>query len=125
MISAEFLAEEIVGPPFIAYNNVKLMITQHYFDRLRYRRDHIFLRADYAEQFLYKVGQTRKKMAKIDPGQQFWVVDHESGIAFGLRRLNDDKDGHQVNVVGTVVTPCKDGTPGLPNGNLNPIIHMA
>ena len=124
MISAEFLTEEIVGPPFNACNGVKLLITQHYFDRLRYRRDHIFLRADYAEQFLFKLGKARKKMAKIDANQQFWIIDHESGIAFGLRRLSD-RNGSQVNVVGTVVTPCKDGSPGVPNGNLNPIIHLA
>lgn len=81
---------------------------------------------DEAEPYLFKVGKVRKRMVDYDEGTQFWVIDHESGIAFGLRRQYDDeKTGAQVNVVGTVITPYKDGREARPNGDLNPIIHMA
>lgn len=128
-VVCELLLEAKPGIPFISRNGVILKLTQHYFDRLTGaspREGHAILTPEVAEPFLYKLGKVRKHMAKYDEGTQFWVIDHESGISFGLRRQYDDpKTGSQVNVVGTVITPYADGRPSHPNGNLNPIIHMA
>jgi len=109
----------------IGYNGVVFHITDHYYDRLRYRQYHQFLRKDYAEPFLKKCGQVKKKMAKLDARKQFYVWDHESEISFGLTKMSDGYDGTQHIWVGTVITPTKDGGPTMTYDSDAPIIHMA
>ena len=122
MLSKEFLAEAVIGTLPIA--GMTLLITQHFMDRLSNRPDHAQIKFADAKSSLEKVAKARKKIARLDAGQQFWVVDHTAGISIGLRRQFDGKDGVMRNIAGTIITPEIDGNPGIPNGNRNPIINL-
>jgi hypothetical protein len=101
-----------------------VLFTQHYMDRLHNRPGHIAIAPSDAEKVIRKLPKIRKYINRIELGQQFWVIDHTYNISLGLRRCSDDRSGLMKNIIGTVVTPTKDGGPGRPNGDLKPIINM-
>lgn len=128
MLSNEFLLEEMLTEGVVVgtfrLENMIIQLSDHYFDRLHKRDKHVPLDCQTAYAAFLKLVKAKKKMARLPLGQQFWVIDHEYGVSTGLRRLADLRDGTMVDYLGTVVTPMLDGSPGVPNGDLNPWIHI-
>ena len=84
MRAQEFVAEKKIAD--FKTGNLQIELDDHAIEQAYYRRVNHKL----VDRAIMKLKHIEQELSGLEPGEKSWVVDPDSGIAMGIRRLNGD-----------------------------------